>query len=319
MLTTYLARQRDVLSANLRAYVPADVRHRHAAWLHRTQQADGGFAGREGASDPYYTAFGLLSLTILDAMTPAIGDKAMQFLQTHALAAKHLVDAFSLLHAYRLLQMPGVSEKSNQLDLDNEAVDLVLNALNDCRTPDGGYARTPGQNAGSTYATFLTVLCYEELGRPVPEPDRLRSFLDGRRRDDCGYVEFAPMKRSGANPTAAAVAVLRILAGNGDWEQRQTELVAFFSGLRSPEGGFRANMRIPLADLLSTYTSLWTLYDLQGLDRIDRDAELRYVRSLEQPDGGFRAGLWDDRVDVEYTFYGLGSLALLSAPLSGSS
>ena len=26
--------------------------------------------------------------------------------------------------------------------------------------------------------------------------------------------------------------------------------------------------------------------------------------------GGFRGGLWDDRTDVEYTFYGLGTLAL---------
>ncbi len=30
------------------------------------------------------------------------------------------------------------------------------------------------------------------------------------------------------------------------------------------------------------------------------------------PAGGFRGGLWDDRADVEYTFYGLGCLAILS-------
>ena len=37
-----------------------------------------------------------------------------------------------------------------------------------------------------------------------------------------------------------------------------------------------------------------------------------YARSLEGADGGFRGGLWDERSDVEYTFYGLGVLGLLS-------
>jgi hypothetical protein len=41
---------------------------------------------------------------------------------------------------------------------------------------------------------------------------------------------------------------------------------------------------------------------------------LGYVRSLEKAGGGFRGGLWDEGDDVEYTFYGLGALALLSRP-----
>ncbi|NQT17636.1 MAG: beta-hydroxylase, partial [Planctomycetes bacterium] len=50
------------------------------------------------------------------------------------------------------------------------------------------------------------------------------------------------------------------------------------------------------------------------LGRIDLTAARRYVEALEQPGGGFRGGVWDDAADVEYTFYGLGALALL-APL----
>ena len=34
--------------------------------------------------------------------------------------------------------------------------------------------------------------------------------------------------------------------------------------------------------------------------------------SLQGPDGGFRGGLWDTGCDVEYTFYGIGVLALLA-------
>jgi len=38
-----------------------------------------------------------------------------------------------------------------------------------------------------------------------------------------------------------------------------------------------------------------------------------YALSLQAPTGGFRGGAWDNGTDVEYTFYGLGTLALLSS------
>ena len=45
---------------------------------------------------------------------------------------------------------------------------------------------------------------------------------------------------------------------------------------------------------------------------LDATAARRFVKSLALPGGGFRAGTWDDAVDVEYTFYGLGALGLLA-------
>ena len=74
----------------------------------------------------------------------------------------------------------------------------------------------------------------------------------------------------------------------------------------------RANGRAPLADLLSTFTATWTLEQLGGLDRVDREAALAYACSLGAEAGGFHGGLWDEGTDVEYTFYGLGVLTLLS-------
>jgi len=65
--------------------------------------------------------------------------------------------------------------------------------------------------------------------------------------------------------------------------------------------------------LLSTFTGLWSLHEMDALKQLDAAKALRYVQSLERPEGGFLAGLWDENVDVEYTFYGLGSLALLAA------
>jgi len=186
----------------------------------------------------------------------------------------------------------------------------VAETLETCRSRDGGYAKTPGGVAGSTYHTFLVALCYQLLGEPLPRAEEAVRFIQSRRREDGGFVEVAPMRRGGTNPTAAAAGLLQMAeAGIPDG------VIDFLAAMRSEEGGLRANGRAPLGDVLSTFTGLWTLEQLGGLDRVDTGAALRYVRLLELPGGGFRGGLWDDQTDVEYTFYGLGCLALLEPRL----
>src|SRR5689334_9106633 len=64
------------------AKLPADFRARHGDFLQRSQRPDGGFPDREGGSDLYYTAFGLRGLAVLDALTPAICDRAAVFLRS---------------------------------------------------------------------------------------------------------------------------------------------------------------------------------------------------------------------------------------------
>ena len=76
------------------------------------------------------------------------------------------------------------------------------------------------------------------------------------------------------------------------------------------EGGLRANDRIPVADLLSTFTGAWTLDQLGAIDRLNLTSIREYAESCEHGPGGFKGGLWDAVSDVEYTFYGLGVLAL---------
>ena len=147
----------------------------------------------------------------------------------------------------------------------------------------------------------------------MPDAEKLKTLVESRRREDGGFVEIAPVRRGGTNPTAAAVGILQILAATPEQLQTETQhVIPFLAGMVSPEGGLRANARAPLADLLSTFTGAWTLKQLNALDRLDVNSLRSYVQALELPSGGFRAGLWDNRADVEYTFYGLGVLALLS-------
>lgn len=285
--------------------IEPERRERHAAYLRTAQNPDGGFSGREGGSDLYYTAFALRGLAVLDVLTADVARKAGAYLSASLQSQASIVDLFSLLYAAALVELAGAPSvfAASVPDWPQR----VAAAVETFRANDGGYAKSPG-GAGSTYHTFLAGLSYQILGEPWPQTDAVLRFIDSRRREDGGYVELAPMRRSGTNPTAAAIGVRQLLGGVDSAVQE--ELAAFMSSMVSIEGGVRANARAPVADLLSTFTGTWTLHQLGADRRIDLKGLRRYVDQLELSTGGFRAGVWDDRADVEYTFYGLGCLAL---------
>jgi geranylgeranyl transferase type-2 subunit beta len=307
----YLQHLNDLLAQRM-LLLPETSRARHAAWIAGGQNPDGGFSGREGGSDLYYTGFALRSLSILDSLTPAVCERAANFLRHSLTRPASVIDFFSLLYACLLVQASGGPDMLAGSPRDwPERVTATLDTF---RTPDNGYAKAAGAVSGSTYHTFLVGLCYQLLGRSLPRPDQVVRFIRSRRREDGGFVEIAPMRRSGTNPTAAAVGVLQMIGGlDGVTEAEKEGVINFLTAMPSFEGGLQANGRAPLADLLSTFTGAWTLYQLGGLDRIGTAAARAYAQSLELPQGGFKGGMWDEGTDVEYTFYGISVLALLSS------
>jgi geranylgeranyl transferase type-2 subunit beta len=308
MNSSYLQRLTERLAGGL-TRAPGEFVARHRRYLAAAQNADGGFSGREGSSDLYYTTFALRGLACVQGLTSPVLGPAEQFLRARAQQPAAVVDFLSLLYAGQLVRLAGGADVLSEHRADWP--DRVAETLESVRSPDGGYGRGTAPGPGSTYYTFLVGLCYELIGRPMPGIDRVVAFLQSRRREDGGYVEVAPARRSGANPTAAA---LTLLTGLGALDPPTRDAaVAFLAGLQSAEGGFCANPRVPFADLLSTFTCLLTLDQLGAGDRIDRPALVRYVAGIEVPAGGFRAGAWDEVADVEYTFYGLGSVALLGS------
>jgi geranylgeranyl transferase type-2 subunit beta len=292
--------------------LPAEVRARHAAYLQAAQNADGGFSGREGGSDLYYTGFALRGLAVLDALTPAICERAAGFLRDSLTRQASVIDFFSLLYACLLVQSGGGPDVLG--DSPPDWPERVAQTLEGFRTSDGGYTKSIDGVSGSTYHTFLVALCYQLLGRPTPRLAEVVRFVASRRREDGGYVEIAPMRRGGTNPTAAAVGLLQMASEEmpAALDEVRDGVIDFLAGMASPEGGLRANDRAPLADLLSTFTAAWTLEQLGGLRRLDAEQVRRYVESLQRPQGGFHGGLWDEGGDVEYTFYGLGVLGLFA-------
>ena len=290
------------------AGMDAARRDRHRSFLLSRQRPDGGFVGREGDSDLYYTSFAVRGLAMLGGLDQHCCETVSAWLRTHDWQRLGVIDLMNWL--WLALAVQAFGGEDLLADAPPDWVDRIAARLESVRKADGGYAKSTEGAVGSTYHSFLVVLTYQLLGREVPRPGALVQFVYDRQREDGGFVEIGPMRRSGTNPTAAAAAVLQFL-GAMDVAMR-SDVGAFLSEVRNDEGGLQANTRVPFADGLSTFTGLLTLQDL-GLAGILDPERVRgcYEQALEFPTGGFRAATWDEAADVEYTFYGLGGLALL--------
>ncbi|MGL4464243.1 MAG: prenyltransferase/squalene oxidase repeat-containing protein, partial [Planctomycetia bacterium] len=281
----------------------------HRAKLLTFQNPDGGFRGRDTSSDVYYTSFAIRGLALLDGLDEHVCRRAADYLRPKFDRPLALVDVVSLFYSALHVQLAGGEDLFGAWAADWP--DRLAAMLETYRVADGGYAKTHEGASGSTYNSFLVVLCQQLLGKPTPDADALIQFLHSRRRDDGGFVEIRPMRRGGTNPTAAAVAVLKIFHAVD--ETVVEDVRRFLKQVVDRDGGgFLANTQIPICDLLSTFTGVVTARDLGLLDVLDRPKALAFARSLAQPDGGFLAAAWDREVDPEYTFYGLGTLALLA-------
>ncbi len=281
------------------------IRQTQAAWIAAAQHGDGGFAGREGESDPYYTAFALRSLWILNSVEPTVFGRAAEFLRSRLTSRQSIIDLVSLIFGAAVCEL--AAGEVVIADQDTTWRGNVAGLLNSLRTSDGGFAKTPEGHAGSTYQTFLTTLCFELIEIDLPEPERVVEFLRSQQHADGGYLEIRAAKRAGVNPTAAAIGTLQSLDRLVPSEHQDT--AEFLAEMQSDEGGFTANTRIPFADVLSTFTALTTLRDLDAVGQVNLRAVKRYAESMQAPEGGFHGFAFDEQADVEYSFYGLGSLA----------
>ena len=194
----YLARLASKL-ANGISRLPAAFRSRHAVYLAAAQNMDGGFSGREGGSDLYYTGFALRGLSVLNALTPEIADRAANYLRANLTTQASVIDFFSFLYAALLVQVSGGADVL--ADAPPDWPERVAAILETFRTPDGGYNKSPGAGAGSTYHTFLVGLCY-------PAAQSLRSAAD----EGCRLRTDAPAAKTAVSsrwPRCAVAARIR--------------------------------------------------------------------------------------------------------------
>ncbi len=286
--------------------LPDELRVRHGAYLAAAQGADGGFAGRRGPSDVYYTGFALRGLAMLGQLTAESARRAGDFLAARAAAPLPPAEFVSLLGGATRVELAGGGDVFARAGRDRRQ--MVLDVFGPLRRSDGGYAKSARGSPGSVYQTFLAVACYEMVGLPPDGPEAIIDLVLSRRRADGGFAELGAIAQGGTNPTAAALGLLRMLGALQ--EPVRAAAIDFLAAMQTADGGLRAHGRLPVADLLSTFSGVVALADLGAGGAIDLGAAVRFARSLEQPGGGFRAGAWDSQADVEYTFYGLGVAAL---------
>jgi geranylgeranyl transferase type-2 subunit beta len=231
-----------------------------------------------GASDLYYTSFGLRTAALLGVTDTGLWGRAAQYAASLP-RPRDVVDCYCLLQVRRLLDERGGCSCTRR---DADAFERFLSF--------GG--------GRGVYDAFLAALCCQMLGRELPGAGDLAEHA---RRAACD---------AGTNQAAASVALLGMLGAlDAGTAARATRYLA---SMQRSDGGFGANVGSPGADLLSTFTALVALGDLGALHLVRLAPAARFAAALQAPEGGFRGSAQDDAADVEYTYYGLGTLGLLA-------
>jgi len=288
-----------------------EERHRVASFFRSRQDSSGGFTGRQGGADMYYTSFAVRGLGLLGELdVPGLETYLVQKIEESWESSFFCTEMISLFFAVHLWE--GYSGRTL-------LGDGVLNSFERFRRQDGGYASSEKAAFSSTYHTFLVFGLMEHLAPDFPiNEEKLYQFLQKRQRSDGGFVELEPLKHSGTNPTAAGLGLLACLRNRVvsiPIAPLRENALRYLKGCQTSDGGFQANKRIPAADLLSTFTALSILYEEGCEDQIDLAGAKNFVQTLKRETSnglGYVGGPWDNEPDVEYTFYGLAAECLLS-------
>ncbi len=277
------------------------MRDAQMRFIRARQAEDGGFPGRQGPSDPYYTDFALRVINLF-APDSEVAAGAAEYLPRVAVPPDDLVAAFSLLNCRRMLE-----ECGHSVDIDTASIMATVEAQ---RLETGGWGRA-GSETVSAYCTFIGALCHQLAGVPVPNAAAAGDAVAALQTSDGGFREQPSDSASQTNATAAAIALLR-MTGHVTAEQ-QLRAREYLLCMQAGDGGMLAHEAVPHGDLLSTFTGMLTLSTLGSVGGLDVQAAARFLRWVALPEGGFVGYIGDIEPDVEYTYYGLGCLALLSA------
>jgi len=288
-----VGRARDALGDSLDA-----VR----GFLYRQLAPDGGFRGRDGHSDLYYTVFGLEASLALGVEIP--DERLNAYLSRFGTG-----ESLDLVHLTSLIRCRANMTEKCAGGMNESTREAMAGHLLRHRLPDGGFSTAAGASRGNVYGCFLALGACQDLGLDLRDFEAVGESVRSLQMPDGGYANEPAMTVSATPATAAAVCVLH------DLQRAVPESALRWLGDRAgPLGGFTAlplPSDVAVPDLLSTATALHALALLGALPREKRDKHLDYLDSLWSPQGGFRGHGADETVDCEYTYYGLLSLGNL--------
>lgn len=260
------------------------------------RQQDGGYRGRAGSSDPYYTDFALRLLAL--TRPEIIGESVVYSLYDGPIA--DVPECFSRLS---IAEICGQDSPRGTQD-----------CLAKWRLDSGCFTRTVGEP--SAYWTFLGALCEDISGQGHLTSEASIQGILRLQQSDGGFIDCGSQGQSQTNSTCAAVGYLYrvvLMHTNPEINWDLYDASDFLQSMEHPDGGFRAHAEAPMPDLLSTFTSMTALAMIDSLKKETLKRCVRFVGSMATPDGGFRSCSADPDADLEYTYYGLGCLCLAAA------
>lgn len=265
-------------------------------FLHSQMNADGAFANRAGESDLYYTVFGLEALMAVGG--PIAPAAVAAYLQTFGDG-----QGLDLVHLACLARCWA----NVPAELRSEGLaHRVLSRIERHRSADGGYNASPAARSGTVYGCFLAVGAHQDLQVSIPQPDGILRCLESLRAEDGGFANQQDLPLGLTPATAAAASLLRQLG-----QPPRPELGQWLLSRCHERGGFFATPLAPIPDLLSTATALHALAAMHVSFEPIKEPCLDFLDTLWTNQGGFYGSWTDDKLDCEYTYYGLLALGHL--------
>lgn len=252
------------------------------------QDASGAWKNRQGKPDLYYTVFGIDCAIALGL--PVSWAAVKSYMETLGdVAGMDLAHTACMCRAWAAIGQPMPADLSRR----------IVERIESFRCADGGFHHFDKGPCGSAYGSFVAMGAYEDLGARMPNVEGVLASLASLGRADGSFCNEPDMPASSLS-TSAAAAVLAHLG-----RPLPPGMATWLLSCHQPEGGFAAFLELPMADLLSTATTIHALAAIGApLDAV-AEATGRYVQSLLTPAGGFAGSQGDPTPDVEYTFYGL--------------
>lgn len=280
------------------------------------------FTDRAGEIDPYYTVFGYTLCFIFDIKVDTkLANKLLEdWEHKNKLDFVHTISLLRcrfLIQAFKIKQKAGAFAKIAlgsstlqeiaQKDLAKKILKKekhLFKVIEEYESKDSGYNHFNKRAVGATiYANFLIMGLFQDLF--------LKDFKKGLRESTCklklkdgAFVNQSESKQGVSAATAAALLIINEFEG-------RDKSIKWLKSLISKDGGFLAAPEAPIADVLSTGTSVLSLKLIDKLSKEKAIAAAEFVNLHWHQSGGFFGSIADQHPDVEYTFYALLAIGAL--------
>ncbi|MFV0346408.1 MAG: prenyltransferase/squalene oxidase repeat-containing protein [Bacteroidales bacterium] len=258
-----------------------------------SQRADNDtFVDRSGESDLYYTLFGWILSYILDIKLDH--NKMSTYLEQQDADSMDLIHYAAFMRCKTIVSL---YKKGMFGTFINSLKSKSIKSLQE-------FNQIPHNDQQSPYTQFIWLSVVEDTGNKLNNKAEIINALAEYSLPSGGYVNTKGSASASTNASSAALSIIGELKG-----YKENKDVTFLKDTQEEYGGFKAAGEAPVADLLSTATSLFTLR-CYGVS--PKYSSNDFIESHWLDKGGFSATILDEESDVEYTFYGLLALGAMN-------